>query len=70
MIEIVCNYKIQHDKKEPLNRYEKQKIKDSLYVGYKNGVVKKSNLTIEWKVVNKLKGYFKADNKNIVVCLF
>ena len=53
MIENVLNYKIQHDKKEPLNRYEKQKIEDSLYVGYKNGVVKKSNLTIEWKVINK-----------------
>ena len=53
MIENVWGYKIQHDKKEPLNRYEKQKIKDSLYVGYKNGVVKKSNLTIEWKVINK-----------------
>ena len=53
MIETVWNYKIQHDKKEPLNRYEKQKIKDSLYVGYKNGVVKKSNLTIEWEVISK-----------------
>ena len=53
MIEIVWGYKIQHDKKEPLNRYEKQKIKDSLYLGYKNGVVKKSNLAIEWKVKSK-----------------
>ena len=53
MVENVWNYKIQHDKKEPLNRYEKAKIKNSLYVGYKNGVVKKSNLTIEWEVVIK-----------------
>ena len=53
MIEIVWGYKIQHDKKEPLNIYEKQKIKDSLYLGYKNGVVKKSNLAIDWKVKSK-----------------
>ena len=53
MIETVWNYKIQHNKKEHLNRYEKAKIKDSLYVGYKNGVVKKNNLTIEWEVVSK-----------------
>ena len=53
MIENVWGYKIQHDKKEPLNKYEKQKIKNSLFVGFKNGVVKKSNLTIEWKVINK-----------------
>ena len=53
MIETAWNYKIQHDKKEPLNMFEKQRIKDSLYVGYKNGVVKKSNLTIEWEVISK-----------------
>ena len=53
MMEVVWGYKIKHDKKEPLNKYEKAKIKDSLYVGYKNGVVKKSNLTIEWEVISK-----------------
>lgn len=50
MIENVWGYEIRHDKKESLNRYEKQKIKDSLYVGYKNGIVKKNNLSINWKV--------------------
>ena len=30
MIEVVWGYKIQHDKKEPLNKYEKQKIKNHM----------------------------------------
>lgn len=50
MIEIIWEYKIKHDKKEPLNRYERMKIKNSLMIGFKNGIVKNGKNEINWKV--------------------